>query len=49
MSNDMQGLATEMMLKGIFVKGRSIIIYGIYQDYDKSMRNQNNSCFTPKW
>lgn len=45
MSNDMQGLATEMMLKGIFVKGRSIIIYGIYQD----MRKQSNSCFTPKW
>ena len=39
MSNDMQGLATEMMLKGIFVKGRCIVIYGIYQHYDKRMRN----------
>lgn len=48
MSNDTQGFTTEMMLKGIFVKGGCIVIFGIYQDYDKSMRNQSNSCFTPK-
>lgn len=35
MSNEAWGFTTEMMLEGDICKGGCIVIFSIYQDYDK--------------
>lgn len=40
-------LPIEMMLKGIFVKGRCMVLCGLYQHYNRSMKNLINNYFIP--
>lgn len=38
-------LPIEMMLKGIFIKGRGMVLCDLYQDYSRSMKNLRNNYF----